>query len=284
MCKPFQYVALVVLMAMPAAVLAQSTAAGLAPQSDVSPQFASGGASADYRLGAGDMLGITVFRSPALASQVMVDTDGCIGFPELGRVKVADLTVGEITEVLAKALARRGIVINPVVNVTVTQVRAKRASVMGAVAHPGDIALDRDGITLSQVLALAGANFGTGDAVVTLISKQSGGEQREQFRLAELISGRADRPARNADVIVVQAAPLVYVSGEVGHPGAFPLEPNMTLEQAIIVAGGATLRGSIHRVRITRKASDGSAQDLNHPQLHTALEPDDIVVVKTRVF
>ena len=151
-------------------------------------------------------------------------------------------------------------------------------------AHPGDIALDRDGITLSQVLALAGASFGSGDAVVTLISKDGNAEHRVQFRMSELISGGADRPARNADVIVVQAAPLVYVSGEVGHPGAFPLQPGMTAEQAIIVAGGATQRGSAHRLRITRKAADSSAQNISEPQLRTALEPDDVVVVKTRVF
>jgi len=282
--KPFHWIAPLLLAAAPAVVCAQSAAFGAAPQSQAAPVFTSGGAAADYRVGAGDVLGISVYRSPGLAGQIAVDTDGTISFPELGRIKVADLTVGEITAVVANGLSHRGIVVNPVVNVTVSQVRAKRASVMGAVAHPGDIALDRDGITLSQVLALAGASFGSGDAVVTLISKDGNAEHRVQFRMSELISGGADRPARNADVIVVQAAPLVYVSGEVGHPGAFPLQPGMTAEQAIIVAGGATQRGSAHRLRITRKAADSSAQNISEPQLRTALEPDDVVVVKTRVF
>ena len=284
MRKHFHWIAPVLLVAAPVSVCAQSATFGAATQAQATPIFTSGGAAADYRVGAGDVLGISVYRSPSLAGQIAVDTDGTISFPELGRIKVADLTVGEITAVVANGLARRGIVINPVVNVTVTQVRAKRASVMGAVAHPGDIALDRDGITLSQVLALAGASFGTGDAVVTLISKDGSTERREQFRMSELISGQADRPARNADVIVVQSAPLVYVSGEVGHPGAFPLQPGMTAEQAIVVAGGATTRGSTHRLRITRKAADNSAQDIDQPQLRTTLEPDDVVVVRTRVF
>lgn len=280
----FQWIAPVLLAAAPNAVGAQTAAFGTGQPEQASPVFTSGGAAANYRVGAGDVLGISVYRSPGLAGQIAVDLDGSISFPELGRIMVADLTVGEITAVVAKGLMQRGIVVDPVVNVTVTQVRAKRASVMGAVARPGDIALDRDGITLSQVLALAGASFGSGDAIVTLISKEGGAERREQVRMSDLISGRADRPAKNADVIVVQAAPLVYVSGEVGHPGAFALQPGMTVEQAIIVAGGATQRGSTRRLRITRKAADNSAHDINQPQLRTVLEPDDVVFVKTRVF
>jgi polysaccharide export outer membrane protein len=246
--------------------------------------FSSAGASADYRVGPGDVLGILVYRSPDMNSQITVDTDGTIVFPELGRVNVQDLTMGQIAESLESRFRHAGILVNPVVNVTVTQLRSKRVSVMGAVGHPGDVPLDRQGLLLSQVLAVAGANFGTGDAAVTVMGGAGSDATPEHFRIADIVSGRNDRPARSGEVIVVESAPLVYVTGEVGHPGAFPLEPNMTVDQSIAVAGGVTTRGSIHRLRITRKQKDGSTQNISHPRLQTVLEPDDVVFVKTRVF
>jgi polysaccharide export outer membrane protein len=89
---------------------------------------------------------------------------------------------------------------------------------------------------------------------------------------------------RNGQVVVVEAAPLVYVSGEVGHAGVFPLEAGMRVEQALALAGGVTARGSIGRLRITRRSDDGSTIDLPHPDRNTALEAGDVVFVKTRIF
>ena len=249
-----------------------------------SPVFASAGASADYRVGAGDMLGISVYRSPEMSTQIPIDIEGAIIFPELGRILVRDMTAAEIASILQIRLRRAGILVNPILNVVVTQLRAKRVSVMGAVGHPGEYALDREGLNLSQVLAMAGANFGTGDAVVTVIEGTGQAALRTQTRIASSVSGKDDRPVKNGQVIVVQAAPLFYVTGEVGHPGAFPLQPGMTIYQAIAVAGGATTRGSIHRLRLTRESNDGAGRDVPSPKLGTLVAPNDVVTVKTRIF
>lgn len=271
------------LSAAPAA-LAQS---GAGPVAATPTVFTPAGASADYRVGAGDVLGIAVYRAPEMSAMTTVETDGAIMVPELGRVTVDGRTVAEIARLLADGYGRAHILVNPSITVTVTQLRARRVSVMGAVSRPGEMALDREGMTLSRVLAQAGANFGTGDGVVTVIDPQDSGKPqapRQRFRIAEVVAGQGDVPMRNGQVVVVEAAPLVYVSGEVGHAGVFPLEAGMRVEQALALAGGVTARGSIGRLRITRRSDDGSTIDLPHPDRNTALEAGDVVFVKTRIF
>lgn len=261
---------------------AQSSVATGAPVAQSQPTIVSG-AAADYRVGPGDLLAIQVYRSPDLGSQVRVATDGTIDFPALGKVSVRDLTASDIAARLAGELKQRGILVAPSVNVLVTEVRSKTAMVMGAVGRPGEVPLDRPNLTLAAVLARAGATFGTGSGVVTVMTGGEGGA-REQFRIADLVSGAKDRPVRAGEILVVQAAPTVYVSGEVGRAGAFPLEPNMTVGQAIALGGGITPRGSSNRIRLARKSADGTVQPLDKVTLDTPVQPDDLITVRQRVF
>jgi protein involved in polysaccharide export with SLBB domain len=166
---------------------------GVAPTAPTLPPFTAAGASADYRVGVGDVLGISVYRSPEMASQVAVGTDGTIVFPELGPIHVSDRTTAQIATEIQTRLRRAGILTSPQVNVIVVQLRARLVSVMGAVSRPGEYPVDRESMTVSQVLALAGANFGTGDAVVTLIEGNGVGAARSQVRIADIVSGSADR-------------------------------------------------------------------------------------------
>lgn len=273
------------LAALPA--LAMASAAGAQQQfatGTPAPMGLSmgGGATANYLVGPGDLLAIVVYRAPDLQTQVRVGGDGTILFPSIGQVKVADLTATQIGDRIAKLLKDGGILVAPSVNVLVSEVRSKTVSVMGSVARPGQVPLDRPNMTLTEVLSQAGATFGTGSGIVTVMMGADAGA-REQFRIAELVSGAKDRAARPGETLVVQAAPTVYVSGEVGRPGAFPVEANMTVGQAVALGGGVTPRGSRNRIEIQRKNADGTTAIIKAKQ-DTAVLPDDLIVVKQRLF
>jgi polysaccharide biosynthesis/export protein len=263
-------------------LLAQATIATGAPMAQQTGP--SAGASADYQVGAGDLLSISVYRSPDLQETVRVGTDGTISFPSLGKVAVADLTAGDIAAKLAAGLKAKGILVEPSVNVLVSEVRSKVVMVMGSVQRPGEVPLDRPNLTLAAVLARAGAAFGTGSGVVTVMEGKQENAPREQVLIADLVSGAKDRNARSGEILVVQSAPTIYVSGEVGRPGSFPLEPNMTVGQAIALGGGITPRGSSGRVRVTRKMPNGTSEELKGVNFNTRLQPDDLVYVRQRLF
>src|SRR3546814_10332454 len=98
-------------------------------------------------------------------------------------------TPSQTGERIAHALKTLGVFLQPSVNVLVTEYRSKTVAVLGAVSKPGEIALDRQGLTIADVLARAGATFGSGAMIVTVIGAQDGKPTREAIRVADLLSG-----------------------------------------------------------------------------------------------
>ena len=73
-----------------------------------------------------------------------------------------------------------------------------------------------------------------------------------------------------------------FVLGEVTYPGQYPFVPNMTVENAIAIAGGFTPRASRDKVTITRKVQGVPARyalPLRYP-----LRPGDTIEVSERWF
>ena len=77
---------------------------------------------------------------------------------------------------------------------------------------------------------------------------------------------------------------MVYVEGQVGHPGPVPLAPGMTATQAITASGGLTDSAGPNNVVLVRRDACGEAHDepLN---LSKALKrqghEDDVVLAPT---
>src|SRR5690606_6736765 len=135
------------------------------------PVAATSSAAADYRVGAGDVLAISVYRQPDLPPRVVVAPDGTIVLGSLRDIKVENMTARQIAVRIADALKSGGILLSPSVNVSVVVIRSKVVSVMGSISRAGQIPLDHDNMMLSEVLAKAGATFGTGAGIVTVMNR-----------------------------------------------------------------------------------------------------------------
>ena len=82
----------------------------------------------------------------------------------------------------------------------------------------------------------------------------------------------------DGDTIFVPRAGRFYVTGNVRSPGAYVLEPNLTVLQAISLAGGLTDRGSDRRVRIIRNKKEFDATPTE------IVQPDDTIIVRQRLL
>ncbi len=82
-----------------------------------------------------------------------VGDDGCIDFPQLGRVSVEGLTREEISEKIKQELVNNGLVKDPIVSVEYLNLKV---SVLGEVNRPGRIAIDRDEFTILDAISAAG--------------------------------------------------------------------------------------------------------------------------------
>jgi polysaccharide biosynthesis/export protein len=108
----------------------------------------------------------------------------------------------------------------------------------------------------------------------------SGDADVQRISLRDIQSGKlaANVTIRDGDTIFVPKAQRFYVTGNVRTPGAYVLEPNLTVLQAISMAGGATERGSTRRLRIIRnkKEIDVKPEDI--------VQADDTIVVRQRLL
>lgn len=239
----------------------------------------------DYRLGSGDIVHIAVYDHPELLMDVQVDEQGKINFPLIGGVPVAGETASTAQKLIEDRLAKGGFLKNPQVNVIVKQYRSKQVSVLGQVNHPGKYPLESTS-TVTDLLAQAGGVTLAGADDLILIHQQDGKSQRVRIDTQSLFQGGQfdlDHQVSDGDVIYVPRAPVFYIYGEVQKPGAYRLEKNMNVMQALSLSGGITQRGTQRGIQIRRRGADGRPVTLNAALTAPVLE-DDVVYVKESLF
>ena len=87
---------------------------------------------------------------------------------------------------------------------------------------------------------------------------------------------------QDGDTIFVPQAEKFYVMGFVKQPGFFVLQPNMTVRQAIAMAGGLTDRGSDRRLKIIRKVNNKDIEI--DAKLSDVVLPNDTIRVGPRII
>ncbi len=243
-------------------------------------------ARSDYPLGAGDALRIQVFQNPDLTLETRVSENGSITYPLIGAIELGGLSIAVAEKKIADALQSGGFIQKPQVNIVLVEIRGSQVVVLGQVNRPGRFPLDTTNTRLSDMLATAGGATAAGDDVVIVTGTRNGEPFRKQIDFpAIFLDGKTESniTLQAGDSVYVNRAPVFYVYGEAQRPGSFRIERNMTLMQALAVSGGPTARGTERRLRLHRKAADGSTQVIE-PKLTDPVLPDDVIYVKESLF
>jgi polysaccharide export outer membrane protein len=238
------------------------------------PQQAEKAVQPFEKLGVGDAVRVSVFQQPDLTLETRVDEKGSISMPLVGQVKVAGLTTTAAGAQIAEALKRGKYLNNPQVNVALTMVRSRQVSVLGMVARPGRYPLDETSSQLADVIAAAGGILPTGSETV-MVSR--GGKDQKVALIGKNFA------LQGGETVYVDRAPMFYIYGEVTRAGAYKVEPNMSVMQAIAAGGGITPRGSDRRLKLRRAAADGKWIETD-VSLQEAIRADDVIYVKEALF
>ena len=178
-------------MVMAAGLAAAQKPAALAGNARTDQPQASSGVPvpADYRVGPGDILEISVWKEPDASSpSVLVRPDGKISMPLVNDLYVSGKTPMEIQAIVVEKLAPY--VNSPNVTVIIRNILSKKVYVLGEVARTGvfDIAQPK---TVLQVLTEAGGlqQFAKQSSIYVL--RNEGGKQRKlPFNYKEVVSGQ----------------------------------------------------------------------------------------------
>jgi len=247
--------------------------------------------SEDTRLGAGDVVRVTVFGQNDLETTARITTEGNITFPLVGPVSIIGLTNREASSRIEQRLSDGKFVRNPQVSIFVEErVRAEGevVTVLGQVKKPGRFAVDaqsNDGAqSIAGVIALAGG-IGDDAADYLILSTESGANKIRVDLAALLRDGDLSQnySLTGGDIILVPTMDVFYVYGEVEKPGRYRLERDTSVMQAISVSGGLTDRGTEKGLSIRRRNAQGDVSSLSI-NLDGTLQPNDVVVVGESLF
>jgi polysaccharide biosynthesis/export protein len=240
----------------------------------------------DYTLGPGDAIRVQVFQNPELTLETRVPESGLISYPLIGAVKVGGATVAAAERQIADALRNGGFLQRPQVTILLTQLRGSQVSVLGQVGRPGRFVLETGSTRLSDMLATAGGVTPSGNDVVTITGARDGKPFRKTVDLPAMFQKATpgdDLVLQGGDIVFVDRAPVFYIYGETNRPGAFRIERDMTVMQALAQGGGPTVRGSQERIVLHRRQADGSIAEIK-PTLNDQVQTNDVIYVRASIF
>ena len=114
---------------------------------------AAWGQEVGYTVKPGDGLDVSVWKEPDLQRPVLVTPDGSFSFPLVGQVDARGKTVTDLQQVITERLSKY--ISDPVVTVSVREIRGNKVYVIGQVNRPGEFIVNPR-VDVMQALSMAG--------------------------------------------------------------------------------------------------------------------------------
>jgi protein involved in polysaccharide export with SLBB domain len=187
-----------------------------------------------YTVGPDDVILIDVRRHPEFSGEYTINSEGKIQYKFVGDIPVSGLTKLELKDKIISILAKY--VIDPDVDVTISQYRSKVIFIVGEVGAPGKYYMKADAISLRDVVVQAGLpTLAAAMRRTTLVHPNTNGKPKtETVDLYKLIyEGKLDldKEMLPGDVLYVPATVFAKVM-RVINPVAEPIAPAGTIERA----------------------------------------------------
>lgn len=248
----------------------------------LSPQLLSP-PSEPYILGPGDILEIEIAEVPKTLARTFVMPDGMVYYNLAGGVRAEGLTQAQFSTQLTEALKRD--YANPLVNVSLVEVRSRRYWMLGRVFKPGIYPL-RQPTTLLEAISESGGLFtsrfsGTTQELADLSNSviiRDGEILPVNFETL-IRSGDTSQNIylRHNDFIYLPSATAssVLLLGAVAAPQAVGYKDSLTLVDCIAQGRGPAKGAYLNQVVIVRGTLDQpSATLVNLKAILTGAEPD----------
>ncbi|WP_018985166.1 SLBB domain-containing protein [Methylophilus methylotrophus] len=191
---------------------------------------------ADYTLGTGDFVKVTVYGDAELTREIRIAENGILTFPLIGEVKVGGLSTVEAEKKIAEQLQRGGFIASPQVSLVVLQFLSKTVSVLGGVLKPGRYPVTRPS-DIKDMIAEAGGITAEGSEIVTVVR----GDKRSEFDLHDVINqhvGKEDIAVVGGETIYVGTRDVAVV-GQLLRPAKYGIQGGMRkISDFISLAGG----------------------------------------------
>ena len=179
-----------------------AVAGELLPAPDTTTASGAYEGGTDYRIGAQDLLEVSVFGVSELTQEVRVNSNGQVSLPLIGAVMAGGKTIPELEKDIAAKLSA-GYLQNPQVSVFIKEFTSQRVTLGGAVKKPGIYPI-KGKTSLLQAVAMAEGLTDLADlSGVVLFRNVDGKRMAAVYDIKEITGGRMADPELYGDDIVM---------------------------------------------------------------------------------
>jgi polysaccharide export outer membrane protein len=260
-----------------------------------------------YQIGVGDILDIHVNDEEEISGRYQVDQSGKVKISLLSSpLDAAGTTTFDLASRISDELKKQQILRDPSTTVLILRAVTQNVSVLGAVVRPGVYPVEKPTSLLDVISQAGGLGPNAGNSLTifhgsdasgssaTAASAASNGTPLATVNITDLLAAKnpaLNLPVHSGDVITVNTAPVVFVVGSVGRPGAFAIQDRrsqMTVLQAVAMAEGPTPNASLGKTIIIRQSTSSSDRKeipidlkkvMNGKDSDKVLEANDILFV-----
>ena len=246
----------------------------------------------EYILGPADVVSINLTDTDDLDGSYLVDQEGMVDLPFIGKVKVDGLTINEAQDILIEVV--KDFYKNPDLQINIDEFNSSKVYIVGAVRNQLTINLNQKPIKLIEAAIEANFNpsasdklFGTKGFLrrdnevykINLSNAFQGTDEKENFYLK-----------KNDVIFIDRNSDAIHVFGEVSKPGVYFPNLDYSLTELISTSGLNQITANAKKVYVIREKFDTFLEldvfqlDIRDPINLVAgrkfmLQPKDIVFV-----
>ncbi|MGB0063015.1 MAG: polysaccharide biosynthesis/export family protein [Terracidiphilus sp.] len=235
-------------------------------------QQANGGAvtaAPPLRIGAGDLIQVTIFEDSDLSGNYRVDQNGDVTLLLVGHLHVAGLTADEAGSLIDKTYVENQILSEAGARATVfiAEYASQGITISGEVRAPG--VYPALGVRKLQdvVVAAGGVSQAAASKVIITRKDDPAHPLTVDYNPEALKPVIPDIQIFPGDSILVPRAGIVYVVGNVQRSGGYVLDGRnqLTVEEALALAGGSSHAPDLRHVQLVRTLDDGRKEMITLP-------------------
>jgi len=209
----------------------------------------------EYILGSADRISIDLTDTDDLDGTYLIDQEGMIDLPFIGKVKLDDLTLNEAQNILLQVI--QNFYKNPDLQINIEEFNSSKVYIVGAVRNQITINLDQKPIKLIEAAIQANFNPSAADKLYGtkgLLRRDNKVYKIDLLNAFQSTDDKENFYLKKDDVIFIDRnSDAIHVFGEVSKPGVYFPNLDYSLTELISTAGLNQLTANAKKVYVIRE-------------------------------
>ena len=209
----------------------------------------------EYILGSADSISLDLTDTDDLDGTYLIDQDGMVDLPFVGRVKIGDLTINEAQNILMQII--KSFYKNPDLQIDVIEFNSSKVYIVGAVRNQITINLDQKPIRLIEAAIQANFNPSAADKLYGTKGILRRDNQVYKINLDNTFKSTDEREnfyLKKDDVIFIDRnSDAIHVFGEITKPGIYFPNMDYSLTELISTSGLNQITANAKKVFVIRE-------------------------------